>query len=364
MTAAEWGKRLAAVRRAHGLTQESLAEQLGVSRQAVAKWERGASLPGPGNLLALRRCLGGALPEPTGPAGEEHTAGEAAGETAVLNGTGETAKAEPRPAAKPAAPNDAGEAAKAAAPAVGASPDPAAPNGTGEKRKRHPWLVALAVLCVVFCLISVVTYVFTAVVGIYLLVVTVAAVAAWAVVCKVRGHSAAPALWGGLKAVGVQLAALAVAAVFAYFLWLAGAGYRVDALVSLTETAVRQYPALAERIDDSTLMQETPCALCIGGPVPGERITKRYLVAARGVTGEPATHIRTRDLRIRLTWQPGDPDEMQYYLIQCSGDWDFNIEVTVTGPPEQQIDLTALPDSQQTQAQWDTDLQELWQTYG
>ncbi len=329
MTAAEWGRQLAAVRRAQGWTQESLAERVGVSRQAVAKWERGAALPGPGNLLALRQCLGDALSEPPEPAGE---------------GAAESVAVEMPPA-------------------EGVSPDPAASNGTGEKRKSRPWLVALAVLCVVFCLISLVTYVFTALAGAYLLLVTVAAVAAWAVVCKVRGQSAAPALWGGLKAVGVQLTALAVAAVFAYFVWLAGAGYRVDALVPLTETVVRQYPALAERVDGVT-GDETPFALCIGGPVPGERITKRYLVAAKGVTGEPETHIRTRDFRIRLTWQPGGPDEMQYYLIQCSGDWDFNIEVTVTGPPEQQIDLTALPDSQQTQAQWDTDLQELWQTYG
>lgn len=260
-------------------------------------------------------------------------------------------------------PPAAGDAAKAEAPAAGASPEPAAPKGRGKWRTSRPWLVALAVLCVVFCLISVVTYVFTALAGAYLLLVTVAAVAAWAVVCKVRGHSAAPALWGGLKAVGVQLAALAVAAVFAYFLWLAGAGYRVDALVPLTETVVRQYPALAEQVDGVT-GDETPFALCIGGPVPGQRITKRYLVAAKGVTGEPATRIRTRDFRIRLTWKPGGPDEMQYYLVQCSGDRDFNIEVTVTGSPEQQIDLTALPDSQQTQAQWDTDLQELWQTFG
>ena len=341
MTAAEWGRQLAAARRARGWTQESLAERVGVSRQAVAKWERGAALPGPGNLLALRQCLGDALPEPPEPAGA---------------GAAESAAVEMPPAA--------GDAAKAGAPAAGVSPEPAAPKGTGKGRKSRPWLAALAVLCVVFCLLSLVTYVFTALAGAYLLLVTVAAVAAWAVVCKVRGRSAAPALWGGLKAVGVQLAALAVAAVFAYYLWLAGAGYRVDALVPLTETAVRQYPALVQRIDDSALMQETPCALCIGGPVPGERITKRYLVVARGVTGEPAAHIRTRDFRIRLTWQPGAPDEMQYYLVQCSGDRDFNIEVTVTGSPEQQIDLTALPDSQQTQAQWDTDLQELWQTYG
>lgn len=341
MTAAEWGRQLAAVRRARGWTQESLAERVGVSRQAVAKWERGAALPGPGNLLALRQCLGDALPEPPEPAGE---------------GAAESAAVE--------MPQAAGDAAKAEAPAAGASPEPAAPKDTGKGRTSRPWLVALAVLCVVFCLLSLVTYVFTALAGAYLLLVTVAAVAAWAVVCKVRGQSAAPALWGGLKAVGVQVTALAVAAVFAYFVWLAGAGYRVDALVPLTETVVRQYPALAERIDDSAMAQETPCALCIGGPVPGQRITKRYLVAARGVTGEPAAHIRTRDFRIRLTWQPGGPDEMQYYLVQCSGDRDFNIEVTVTGSPEQQIDLTALPDSQQTQAQWDTDLQELWQTYG
>lgn len=43
MTAAEWGRQLAAVRRAQGWTQESLAERVGVSRQAVAKWERGVS---------------------------------------------------------------------------------------------------------------------------------------------------------------------------------------------------------------------------------------------------------------------------------------------------------------------------------
>lgn len=344
MTAAEWGRQLAAARRAQGWTQESLAERVGVSRQAVAKWERGAALPGPGNLLALRQCLGDALPEPPDPA--------------VQNAPVET----PQTADVPPDPAGADGTGKAAAPPV--PEKPAAPKGTGKWRKSRPWLVALAVLCVVFCLISLVTYVFTALAGFYLLQITVVAVAAWAVVCKVRGQSAAPALWGGLKAVGVQVTALAVAAVFAYFVWLAGAGYRVDALVPLTETTVRQYPALAERIDDSAMAQETPCALCIGGPVPGQRITKRYLVAAKGVTGEPAARIRTRDFRIRLTWQPGDPDEMQYYLIQCSGDRDFNIEVTVTGSPEQQIDLTALPDSQQTQAQWDTDLQELWQTYG
>ena len=39
------GARIAALRRAKGLTQEMLAEKMGVSPQAVSKWERGASNP-------------------------------------------------------------------------------------------------------------------------------------------------------------------------------------------------------------------------------------------------------------------------------------------------------------------------------
>ena len=37
--------RIAAVRKAAGLTQEQLGELLGVTRQAVSKWERGLSYP-------------------------------------------------------------------------------------------------------------------------------------------------------------------------------------------------------------------------------------------------------------------------------------------------------------------------------
>lgn len=39
------GKRIAALRKSHGLTQEKLAEQLGVSPQAVSKWETDTSCP-------------------------------------------------------------------------------------------------------------------------------------------------------------------------------------------------------------------------------------------------------------------------------------------------------------------------------
>ena len=40
----ELNDRIAAVRKAAGLTQEQLGELVGVSRQAVSKWEAGVSL--------------------------------------------------------------------------------------------------------------------------------------------------------------------------------------------------------------------------------------------------------------------------------------------------------------------------------
>lgn len=39
------------------MTQEFIAESLGVSRQAVSKWESGASEPSTGNLLALAKVF-------------------------------------------------------------------------------------------------------------------------------------------------------------------------------------------------------------------------------------------------------------------------------------------------------------------
>ena len=40
------------------MTQEFVAESLGVSRQAVSKWEQGASDPSTSNLLALAKLYG------------------------------------------------------------------------------------------------------------------------------------------------------------------------------------------------------------------------------------------------------------------------------------------------------------------
>ena len=45
-------------RRQAGLSQEQLAEQLGVSRQAITKWETGAGMPEAENLLRLASLFG------------------------------------------------------------------------------------------------------------------------------------------------------------------------------------------------------------------------------------------------------------------------------------------------------------------
>lgn len=50
-------RNLPILRRAAGFTQESLAEALGVSRQAVSKWESGQTLPEASTLLALADLL-------------------------------------------------------------------------------------------------------------------------------------------------------------------------------------------------------------------------------------------------------------------------------------------------------------------
>lgn len=49
---------LAFLRKSRGFSQEEVAERVGVSRQAVAKWESGDTLPDLTNSLALSRLYG------------------------------------------------------------------------------------------------------------------------------------------------------------------------------------------------------------------------------------------------------------------------------------------------------------------
>ena len=56
-----FGENLQQLRRQHQLSQEGLAEMLGVSRQAVSKWELGEGYPEVDKLLLLSKTLDASL---------------------------------------------------------------------------------------------------------------------------------------------------------------------------------------------------------------------------------------------------------------------------------------------------------------
>ncbi len=64
----ETANRLVQLRKQHGFSQEALAERLGVSRQAVSKWERAESSPDTDNLILLAQIYGLSLDELLRPA--------------------------------------------------------------------------------------------------------------------------------------------------------------------------------------------------------------------------------------------------------------------------------------------------------
>ncbi|WP_366557601.1 helix-turn-helix transcriptional regulator, partial [uncultured Oscillibacter sp.] len=69
------GGRIQEGRRAAGLSQEALGERLGVSRQAVSKWESDAAVPELENLIAMSRLFAVSVGrllgvEPEDPGGE------------------------------------------------------------------------------------------------------------------------------------------------------------------------------------------------------------------------------------------------------------------------------------------------------
>ncbi len=50
------GEKIAALRKEQGMSQEALGEKLGLSRQAVSKWEADQAVPTMDNLMELASC--------------------------------------------------------------------------------------------------------------------------------------------------------------------------------------------------------------------------------------------------------------------------------------------------------------------
>lgn len=313
-----WGEQLAEARRARGFTQEELAERLGVSRQAVAKWERDAARPGPANARALRDLLGEDFPAP--------------------------------PAPSPASPTP-----EPASPAP-ATDTPAAPSAKPKLPRR--WLAAAGGLSLLFCLLSLFNYLLAASLGVWLLGLTAAGVVFGAVSLTARGQGVQPVLALGVRAAGAVLAALAVSALFAWGVWVGRAQYRVTALEPLDPALLAACPALSASIGATLPPGETE-VLVYGGPVPaGEGVAAQYLLVARGLSGPPAVRPQPARYRFTLTWQPGG-DDLQTFLLELRGGRDFALEQRIAGQQEPIGLVPGAPDSQ-TQTAWQTELVELW----
>ena len=59
----ETANRLYELRKQNGLSQEEVADKLGISRQAVSKWERAEASPDTDNLISLAKLYGVSLDE-------------------------------------------------------------------------------------------------------------------------------------------------------------------------------------------------------------------------------------------------------------------------------------------------------------
>lgn len=67
------GVKLADLRKRNGYSQEAIAEKMGVSRQAVSKWERGESTPDTDTLIELSRLYSVSLDELVGNTADTQT---------------------------------------------------------------------------------------------------------------------------------------------------------------------------------------------------------------------------------------------------------------------------------------------------
>lgn len=91
----EIANRLVQMRKDKGFSQEALAEQLGISRQAVSKWERAESSPDTSNLITLAKLYGVSLDELLHTNQEKFESGEPSYQTDDSDSTVE--EKEPRP---------------------------------------------------------------------------------------------------------------------------------------------------------------------------------------------------------------------------------------------------------------------------
>ena len=273
------GEKIASARKEKGMTQEMLAEQLGVTRQAVARWETGKALPGTANLFMLRQLLG----IPLEAADREATDLERTTGTEKSGTLANTEKAESLTA------------------------------------KQKWMLLAAAAILLWFALqfvglgaaIGLLILLFISISGLFFIA---------------AGKSGAAT---AAKAAARRVLYLAAATLLAVLLWciafVASANYQSTAMWNVPQDVWQQYPTVAawmqhcETMGNGVYMQRVDLPSDQGN-------TTAYLVCRNGVTNEQAGKITPNPLRLRfwVTYQAGESEPMLDVLTFC-GNKDYQV---------------------------------------
>ena len=273
------GEKIASARKEKGMTQEMLAEKLGVTRQAVARWETGKALPGTANLFMLRQLLG----IPLEAADMEATDLEGTTGTEKSGTLANTEKAESLTA------------------------------------KQKWMLLAAAAILLWFALqfvglgaaIGLLILLFISISGLFFIA---------------AGKSGAAT---AAKAAARRVLYLAAATLLAVLLWciafVASANYQSTAMWNVPQDVWQQYPTVAawmqhcETMGNGVYMQRVDLPSDQGN-------TTAYLVCRNGVTNEQAGKITPNPLRLHfwVTYQAGESKPVLDVLTFC-GNKDYQV---------------------------------------
>lgn len=268
------GEKIASARKEKGMTQEMLAEQLGVTRQAVARWETGKALPGTANLFMLRELLG--IPP----------------EEAALEEKTETRE-----------------------------PDVQEKAETARSLTAKQTWVLIAVMAILLWLALQFVGLGAAIGLLILLFISISGLFFIA-----AGKSGAAT---AAKAAARRVLYLAAATLLAVLLWciafVASANYQSTAMWNVPQDVWQQYPTVAawmqhcETMGSGVYMQQVDLPASQGAATV-------YLVCRNGVTNEQAGKITPNPLRLRfwVTYQAGESEPM-LDVLKFQGNKDYQV---------------------------------------
>lgn len=269
------GEKIASARKEEGMTQEMLAEQLGVTRQAVARWETGKALPGTANLFMLRELLG--IPP----------------EEAALEEKTETREPDVQEKAETA----------------------------GSLTAKQTWVLIAVMAILLWLALQFVGL--GAAVGLLLLLL-ILMIVLFLIATGKSGIVAAA------KSAGKRMLYLIAAMLLALVLWsvafVASANYQSKAIWSMPQEEWQSYPEVAawmqhcETMGNGVYMQRVDLPSDQGN-------TTAYLVCRNGVTNEQAGKITPNPLRLRfwVTYQAGESEPMMLDVLTFQGNKDYQV---------------------------------------